>query len=805
MSRNGNERPKILSYLLFVCLLLGVIPLALRFSSENAEATVVMENETFESYENGETNLGSDWTSSHVDFLVQTSVFKNGAQALRLYPSGAGQWYSSMTHMLAYAQTEEQTLNATYTFWVRHDDLSTDFCNIYWWDSVEGQLSIYSSMKASLGYRVWDGISTPVTITATLTNSVWYGVYMALNSTAHKWYCAISSASMPTAPTHSGAWYSTAYDIDSIRVNSEYQDYYYLDDFMQTNEGATPIIAGSPETTVLTDTAYSFNATCSPADVGSLDWSLTTNATWLAIDGSPDGTAYCNLSGVAQVGTYWVDLSVNDSDSLDWLNWTVTVNAMENRWGVYAMYCAVEESREVEALALAFAPVSMAELAGSDYTIWEKKGIILTPGDGDPSETAWEVNGYQCNDEPTIFYEDGIYKVWYRGSAGYTAGIGFAESTDLLNWQKFSGNPILGGGGAEPSLAYPYVLKEAGEYWLYCCVVGATNQYRLYQGTTETDLTAYASNPVLTLGSAGQWDSGALGNMCVWKEDAAHWYMLYEAFKSGFESWKIGLATSPDGKAWTKYDGNPVIDRGTKCAGGPFLQKVESTWVLWFQGAPDGGTSLPTNIYKRDSTDLHVWANETLVMERSYTWEGSQVADISLLEVNIIEPELKPGHSSPIQASFSYSIDGLKVTFTDKSYGLITLRVWNFGDGIGSTNPYPTHKYEHSGTYTIILTVLDDMEHSSIAMTTVKVGLGPTTPLERTDMGWSIYLGNDTILSVSAIGLLVSGGISVASSWYLPEIPIVTRKARRLFGLLMIGAGVYYLLFVKGLVFGGFG
>lgn len=47
----------------------------------------------------------------------------------------------------------------------------------------------------------------------------------------------------------------------------------------------------------------------------------------------------------------------------------------------------------------------------------------------------------------------------------------------------------------------------------------------------------------------------------------------------------------------------------------------------------------------------------------------------------------------------------LKVTFTDKSTGPITYRVWNFGDGGSSTAKNPSHVYQTVGTYTVTLTI----------------------------------------------------------------------------------------------------
>jgi len=155
-------------------------------------------------------------------------------------------------------------------------------------------------------------------------------------------------------------------------------------------------------------------------------------------------------------------------------------------------------------------------------------------------------------------------------------------------------------------------------------------------------------------------------------------------------------------------------------------------------------------------------------------------------------------------ASFTYSIDGLKVEFIDTTYTQSSMTIWNFGDGFGSRNPYPTHTYQNSGTYQVSMMAYDEYGHYNTAQTTITVELGPSTPLEHTGTGWNIYLGNGTVIGISAAGLLISGALSLVSSWYIPDIPIITIRARRLYGVLAILAALYFALFVKGVNIGGF-
>jgi PKD repeat protein len=68
--------------------------------------------------------------------------------------------------------------------------------------------------------------------------------------------------------------------------------------------------------------------------------------------------------------------------------------------------------------------------------------------------------------------------------------------------------------------------------------------------------------------------------------------------------------------------------------------------------------------------------------------------------------------ANPPRAQFTaYPQDGeapLAVTFLDLSWGYPTSRVWDFGDGTGSTEINPVHVYEKPGKYTVTLTVTND-------------------------------------------------------------------------------------------------
>lgn len=82
----------------------------------------------------------------------------------------------------------------------------------------------------------------------------------------------------------------------------------------------------------------------------------------------------------------------------------------------------------------------------------------------------------------------------------------------------------------------------------------------------------------------------------------------------------------------------------------------------------------------------------------------------------------------PPSAGFTYVVTNFSVAFTDTSTdpdGTIASRAWDFGDGGTSTVANPTHVYAASGSYTVRLTVTDNVGDSTYAEHTVIVSVEP--------------------------------------------------------------------------------
>jgi len=129
-----------------------------------------------------------------------------------------------------------------------------------------------------------------------------------------------------------------------------------------------------------------------------------------------------------------------------------------------------------------------------------------------------------------------------------------------------------------------------------------------------------------------------------------------------------------------------------------------------------------------------------------------------------MEEPSTPTNQSPI-ANFTYTIEGLKVTFKDTSVdpdGNITAWNWSFGDGNYSNEQNPTHTYKKAGTYTVNLTVWDNDGLSNKTSKTITVIelIKIETGAKEVKIAWKSFFGKAPrysfdvdLLSVGKIGL----------------------------------------------------
>lgn len=97
--------------------------------------------------------------------------------------------------------------------------------------------------------------------------------------------------------------------------------------------GNPAFTSSSPILVTVVGQSYSCNATSTSPDVGVINWTFSTNASWLTVVAGGNGSMYCNVSGTpGSAGLFWANLTVNDTDSFNFANWTINVKA-PGYWG----------------------------------------------------------------------------------------------------------------------------------------------------------------------------------------------------------------------------------------------------------------------------------------------------------------------------------------------------------------------------------------------------------------------------------------------------------------------------------------
>jgi predicted GH43/DUF377 family glycosyl hydrolase len=203
---------------------------------------------------------------------------------------------------------------------------------------------------------------------------------------------------------------------------------------------------------------------------------------------------------------------------------------------------------------------------------------------------------------PRVFYDNGIYYLYYFGSANSApefeaapSSLGVATSTDLVHWTKYASNPILtpGSTGWDSHTLYrPFVLKWQRTFYLFYNASDGRNE-RIGYATAPTPLgpwTKYKSNPVMDIGSAGAWDSQRIGDPWIIRVSNAWVMYYYGGSHSGSPS--MGLAYSTDLSSWTRYTDNPLSISGfTGRDIRPSVIQFGGRWLMLFDNGISYGKS----------------------------------------------------------------------------------------------------------------------------------------------------------------------------------------------------------------------
>ena len=213
---------------------------------------------------------------------------------------------------------------------------------------------------------------------------------------------------------------------------------------------------------------------------------------------------------------------------------------------------------------LTLTPVSSGSGNINIYVNWNNQNVVWEDYSNNPIFT--------INDSPSssiyvstskIFYENGIFNMWYLCT--YAAGRGnvwYTRSTDGLNWQNMSDQPVFVGRSMPAWDDYTVgpgaILKENNQYKMY--YNGWSDQYGQWQvglavSNDGINWERY-DNPVLYADSSHEFKVGVSS---VLKVNGVYFMYYTSNDIENYDKMRINLATSSDGINWKKYANNPIL------------------------------------------------------------------------------------------------------------------------------------------------------------------------------------------------------------------------------------------------------
>ena len=168
---------------------------------------------------------------------------------------------------------------------------------------------------------------------------------------------------------------------------------------------------------------------------------------------------------------------------------------------------------------------------------------------------------------PTVLFDGSQYKMWYTGSVS-SGGIGYATAADPTVWTRHAGAPVLDKDGSssweQRRVLNPVVLRSDTLYQMWYSAESISSRWQTGYATSTDGVnwSKHPDNPVLTIG-ANEWDAVAALAGTVLFEDGQYHMWYHGTNGNAFSGWKIGYATSPDGVNWTKHASNPILEPGS--------------------------------------------------------------------------------------------------------------------------------------------------------------------------------------------------------------------------------------------------
>jgi len=264
------------------------------------------------------------------------------------------------------------------------------------------------------------------------------------------------------------------------------------------------------------------------------------------------------------------------------------------------------------------------------FATWEKYHANPVLSHGSPGE--WDSGGAISS---SIVFDGFEYQMWYSTSEGSPGKIGYATSSDGINWVKSLANPIIIPNNTidgETNVMDPYVILDEGVYKMWYTSVrpytGSGNEVYRIAYTSTTDPINWPPGQLVLRAVASSWESEGVAQASVAKVDNI--YKQWYAARDSSGSWKIGYADSLDGINWNKNLANPILFANQPSweyshIGGPRgLIIDQNIYNLWYHAGP----VVPYNIaFAYSPNGITNWvkpSNENPILTRGSTGSFDQ-------------------------------------------------------------------------------------------------------------------------------------------------------------------------------------
>jgi len=265
--------------------------------------------------------------------------------------------------------------------------------------------------------------------------------------------------------------------------------------------------------------------------------------------------------------------------------------------------------------------------------------------------------------EPRVFRNGDLFNMIFVGQDGtrasggsispfYGYSLGLATSSDGVAWEKAAFNPILGLKGSEFGMLWHGGVLQQDGYFVYY-ILGSTRGgrvgQRIYLATSPDGQTwTPHPDPVIDLGPKGSYDGYTLAASTVLVEEG-----IFKMWYNGIDAagrMTINYATSPDGFAWTKYEGNPVVDLGPDTAAYyPSVVRVGATYMMWFTSK---GIRMATSA---DGITWDIYPDPVLEKGPEGSWYGHSVLEPSVYFDGRVFHLWFTGSSGPFKEKIGYA------------------------------------------------------------------------------------------------------------------------------------------------------